>query len=134
MSFSIKFEFLVQIFLQPSLITSVLKASEALFIARIGYRDVTTGVTGATVSPKFSDTLTPKRGRFCPPSQRSQLTFFHGYVPDTSQNCFGFFANFEKKICDDPYRIQGTYILRLQGLPTRFAPNKMLIRPSKMHF
>ena len=50
-------------------------------------RDVTTGATGATqVAPKFSDTLTLSqsrgRGRLCPPSQRSQLTFSHGYVPE----------------------------------------------------
>ena len=48
-------------------------------------RDVSTEATGATeVAPKFSDALTlspPGRGRFCPPSQRSQVTFFHGYVP-----------------------------------------------------
>ena len=54
---------------------------------RIAYgRDVSTGATGATaVAPKFSDTLTLSPpgggGRFCPPSQRSQLNFPRGYVP-----------------------------------------------------
>ena len=48
-------------------------------------RDVTTGSTGATeVAPKFSDALTlsqPGGGRFCPPSQRSNLNFPQDYVP-----------------------------------------------------
>ena len=47
-------------------------------------------VTGAfVVAPKFSDTLTlsqPQGGRFCPPSQRSQLSFPHGYVPGNLRN------------------------------------------------
>ena len=48
-------------------------------------RDVSAGATGATpVAPKFSDTLTlsqPGGGRFCPPSQRSNLNFPCDYVP-----------------------------------------------------
>ena len=40
-------------------------------------RDVSTGATGVTqVAPKFWDTLT------LAPSQRSQLNFSHGYVPE----------------------------------------------------
>ena len=53
---------------------------------------ISTGATGTTaVAPKFSDipfkryTLTLSLpgggGRFCPPSQRSQLNFPRGYVP-----------------------------------------------------
>ena len=37
-------------------------------------RDVTTGAT---------DAISTKEGRFYPPSQRSHLTFFRGYVPET---------------------------------------------------
>ena len=49
-------------------------------------RDVTAGATGATtVAPKFSDTLTLFQpgggGRFCPPSQRSNVNFPRDYVP-----------------------------------------------------
>ena len=53
-------------------------------------RDVSTGATGATeVAPKFSDTLTlsqPGGGRFCPPSQRSNLNFPQDYVPVCSKD------------------------------------------------
>ena len=51
----------------------------------ISYRDVSAGATGATaVASKFSDILTLSQlggGKFCPPSQRSNLNFTHGYVP-----------------------------------------------------
>ena len=53
----------------------------------MSYRDVSAGATGATeVAPKFSDTLTLSQpgggGRFCPPSQRANLNFPRGYVPE----------------------------------------------------
>ena len=58
-------------------------------------RDVSAGATGATaVAPKFSDTLTLSQsgggGRFCPPSQRSNLNFPRGYVPGTNRLIEGF--------------------------------------------
>jgi hypothetical protein len=44
------------------------------------YKDVSARVTGG---PKFSDTLTlfQPGGKFCPPSQRSNLNYAHGFVP-----------------------------------------------------
>ena len=52
---------------------------------KLGTRDVSTGATGATeVAPKFSDTLTlsPPWGADFAQSQRSQLKFPRGYIPD----------------------------------------------------
>ena len=31
---------------------------------------------------RYLNPIPTKGGRFCPPSQRSQLTFFRGYVPE----------------------------------------------------
>ena len=36
---------------------------------------------GRTQSSRYLNPITTKRGRFCPPSQRSQVTFSRGYVP-----------------------------------------------------
>ena len=58
-----------------------------LFLVKTFYKIFMPGMypQGRPVAPKFSDTLTLSQlrgGRFCPPSQRSQLTFFHDYVPE----------------------------------------------------
>ena len=58
-----------------------------LFLLSQIYRNVSTGEIGATaVAPKFSNNLTlspPDQGvRLCPPSQRLQLNFPRGYLPD----------------------------------------------------
>ena len=62
-------------------------------VSRYYFRHVSTGLTGATaVSPRFSDTLTLSPpgggGRFCPPSQRSQLNVPWGYVPVFLKSAF----------------------------------------------
>ena len=52
------------------------------------HRDVSAGATGATeVAPKFSDIPT-RGGRFCPPSQRSNLNFPQDYVPGSDTSAF----------------------------------------------
>ena len=85
-------------------------------------RNVSAGTTSvAVVAPKFSDMyLNPiptKGGRFCPPSQRLQLTFPCGYVPVClSKSCACLFITLlyiqsydrKKDICLRPYSISTT--------------------------
>ena len=87
-------------------------------LAVYNIRVVTTGATGATaVSPKFSDTLTlllPIKGsRVCPPSQRSQLTFFCGYFPASIQNVLQIFMKMTCVLKKMVGRLQGESLTNL---------------------